>query len=353
MNINMNNKKLLSEISWNVSEKEYRIDKAYSYSTLAKFYREGFSKIDTLFDKVESPSLAFGSIVDTLITGSEEEFSERYVVSEFPEISSTLINIVKDVFREFNLTHRTLESIPDSEIIMRADLHDYQKNWRPETRARVIKEKGSQYYQLLYLSIDKTIISQKDYNDAISCVDSLKDSKSTEKYFSPDNPFDDIERYYQLKFKGEYVEIPIRCMADLLYVDHKRKIIIPCDLKTTSKKEWEFHKSFIEWCYWIQAQLYWYIIRQNLDKDDIYKSYKLANYRFIVINRFNKKPLVWEYKDTQVIIDCFYGKNKQYECKNWRNILKDLHYYLSNKPEYPIGIDDDNENCIDNWLNRE
>ena len=51
----------LADISWLVSEEEYRADPALSYSTLAKFAREGFNKIDTLFDKVESPSLTFGS----------------------------------------------------------------------------------------------------------------------------------------------------------------------------------------------------------------------------------------------------------------------------------------------------
>ena len=38
----------LSDISWQVPESEYRRDKALSYSTLAKFDREGFNKLDSL-----------------------------------------------------------------------------------------------------------------------------------------------------------------------------------------------------------------------------------------------------------------------------------------------------------------
>ena len=34
-------------------EDEYRADPAYSYSTIAKFDREGFDKLETLFDKVD------------------------------------------------------------------------------------------------------------------------------------------------------------------------------------------------------------------------------------------------------------------------------------------------------------
>ena len=137
----------------------------------------------------------------------------------------------------------------------------------------------------------------------------------------------------------------------LIIVDHKNKVIIPCDLKTSSKKEWKFHKSFIEWNYWIQAQLYWYIIKQNLEKDEIYKNYELLNYRFIVVSRNSKKPLVWEYTDTKATTDCFYGKNNQYICRNWREIVQELNYYLNSKPEYPIGITDIND--IKEWLNNE
>ena len=38
-------------------------------------------------------------------------------------------------------------------------------------------------------------------------------------------------------------------MADELIVNHERKIIIPVDLKTSSKCEWDFYKSFVDWRY--------------------------------------------------------------------------------------------------------
>ena len=76
-------KKTLFDISWKVSEDEYRNDSAYSYSTISRFNREGFDNLDKLFDKIETPSLTFGSMVDTLITGSEEEFNEKFEVADF------------------------------------------------------------------------------------------------------------------------------------------------------------------------------------------------------------------------------------------------------------------------------
>ena len=345
-------KKTLFDISWKVSEDEYRNDSAYSYSTISRFNREGFDNLDKLFDKIETPSLTFGSMVDTLITGSEEEFNEKFEVADFPDISDKLITITKVLFDANKDTYRSIDMIPDNIISDVGIQCDYYANSKYNTyRVKSIKENCAEYYNLLFLSINKTLVSNIDYQDALACADVLKNDKATSEYFT-DTPFDNVERFYQLKFKGVYENIPLRCMADLIIVNNDNKTIIPCDLKTSSKKEWNFYKSFIDWGYYIQSQLYWYIIRQNLDKDPIYKDYKLLNYRFIVINRKSLKPLVWEYNGTQSTIDNIYGTTRQYKCRNWRNLVKELHYYLTSDCKYPIGISDSINN-ITEWLNKE
>lgn len=207
--------KKLSEIAWNVPESVYREDPALSYSTLSRFDREGFEKLDSLFDKQESPSLLLGSIVDTILTDGEEEFNNRFIVAEYPNIPDSIIQIVKALFNEFADTHTTLTSIPDEEVIGFASRFNYQNNWKPETRAKVIKEKGWQYYNLLYLSMDKTLVSQDMYNDAIKMVEALRNSEATKWYFADNNPFEpNVERYYQLKFKATLNGVDYRCMAD-------------------------------------------------------------------------------------------------------------------------------------------
>ena len=134
--------KKLSDIALPWTEEEYRADPALSYSTLSRFDREGFNKLDNLFDKIESPSLLLGSIVDTILTDGEEEFNNRFIVAEYPNIPDSIIQIVKALFNEFADTHQTLISIPDEEVIGFASRFNYQNNWKPETRAKVIKEKG-------------------------------------------------------------------------------------------------------------------------------------------------------------------------------------------------------------------
>lgn len=345
-------KKSLAGIAWNVTEEEYRADPAYSYSTIAKFDREGFEKIDSLFDKVESPSLLFGSCVDTLLTDGQEAFDARFFVADFPDIPDNIKKMVNELFVLYSDAYPSLLEIPDKYIIPITESNDYQKNWKPETRAKVIREKGSEYYNLLYLAGNKTVITSTFYADVLACIEELKTSEATKWYFQDDDPFDDsIERLYQLKFKGEYEDINLRIMMDLAVVDHKNKIIYPCDLKTSYKEEYNFFKSFVDWRYNIQAQLYWEILRQNLDKDPYFKDFKLADYRFIVVCNRTRNPLVWEYYDTQRETDMVYGKDRQIKLKNWRSIVRDLHYYLTQAPKVPIGINVKGTNDIIHWLN--
>ena len=306
-------RKSLKDISWQVDESTYRADPALSYSILARYEREGFNNLDKLFDRIETPSLIFGSCVDTFITGSEEEFNKLFMVAEFDNnLSDTLVTIVKKLFNNFKDKYHALKDIPDDDILLSINDIQWNNHWLPKTRVKKIKEDCAGYYSLLYLAGEKKIISTQLYNDVQNTIDALKTSNATKFYFEPDNIFDNsIQRFYQLKFKATFNNIDYRCMADELIVFHDKKLVVPVDLKTSSKTEWDFYKSFLEWNYAIQARLYWRIIRYNMDKDPYFKDFKLAPYKFIVANKKTLTPLVWNFKSTEAKGDLTLGKNKQ------------------------------------------
>lgn len=343
--------KSLRDISWQVSEEEYRADPALSYSTLARYEREGFNNLDKLFDRIETPSLTFGSAVDSIITGGQEEFDERFMVAEFPSIPDSIVKIIKSLYKQYAGTYRSLLNIPDNSIIRETEAQNYQMNWKPETRAKVIKEKGTDYYNLLFVAGDRCIVDTQTYQDVCNAVRALKESKSTQLYFADDNPFEpDIERLYQLKFKGEFDGITYRNMADLIIVNHKEKWVKPVDLKTSSHTEWDFYKSFVDWRYDIQARLYWAIIRQNMDKDEYFKDFKLLDYDFIVVNKRTLTPLVWNCPFTRAQGTLKFGKNDQIEMRSPFVIGKELNSYLTSRPKVPIGISETGANDLRNWL---
>lgn len=345
--------KSLRDISWQVSEKGYRADPALSYSTLARYEREGFNNLDKLFDRIETPSLTFGSAVDSIITGGQEEFDERFMVAEFPSTPDSIVKIIKSLYKQYAGTYRSLLNISDSSIIRETEDQNYQMNWKPETRAKVIKEKGTDYYNLLFVAGDRCIIDTQTYQDVVNAVRVLKESSSTKLYFADDNPFEpDIERLYQLKFKGEFDGITYRNMADLIIVNHKEKWVKPVDLKTSSHTEWDFYKSFVDWRYDIQARLYWSIIRQNMDKDEYFKDFKLLDYDFIVVNKRTLTPLVWNCPFTQAQGTLRFGNNSQIEMRSPFEIGKELNSYLTSRPKVPMGINETGTNNLRDWLNK-
>lgn len=346
--------KSLRDISLQISEEEYRADPALSYSTIARYEREGFNNLDKLFDKIETPSLTFGSAVDSIITGGQKEFDERFMVAEFPSTPDSITKIVKDLFKEFNTTHRTLLSIPEIEIIHRAESFNYQPNWKPETRAKVIREKGANYYNLLFVAGDRCIIDTQTYQDVVNAVKALKESNSTKYYFAEDNPFEpNIERLYQLKFKTTLNGIPYRCMFDELIVDYEKKVILPVDLKTssTNDKEWDFPRHYIHWGYQIQNRLYVRILQNILNKDDYFKDFKIFPYRDIIIVRGSNIPLVWEIPFTFSYGDIVLGKHSDILLRDPEDLGKELYEYLNSRTKVPKGIQEEGLNSMELWLN--
>jgi hypothetical protein len=121
--------------------------------------------------------------------------------------------------------------------------------------------------------------------------------------------------------------------------------------ENSSHTEWDFYKSFVDWRYDIQARLYWAIIRQNMDKDEYFKDFKLLDYDFIVVNR-ESCPIVWNFPFTQAVGTLKFGKNGQIEMRSPFVIGEELSSYLTSRPRVPVGINEAGSNDLKEWLNK-
>ena len=347
--------KSLRDISWQVSEPEYRADPALSYSSLGKYDREGFACIPKLFDKLETPSLIFGSAVDAIITGGYKEFNERFLVVDTDLDSDTSI-IIKAIYEECSATYPNFFSIPKNIVSRIAKEHGFwpADKWSDDARYNGLLKKGKveNYYTLLRKGDDKVLLSTQTYQDIQKAVSALKSAPATREYFAEDNPFDGKERFYQLKFKATLNGVDYRCMADLLMVDHKNKIVYFTDLKTSSHYEYDFPKSFISWCYQIQARLYWRIIRYNMDQDDYFKDFELSNCTFLVVCRYSNNPLAWEFPLTKERGTLRLGSQKQFVLRDPEELGAELNACLKSERTVPIGVDTVNANNLLIQLNR-
>lgn len=336
--------KELSEISLPISEPEYRQMPELSYSTLSTYESLGFSGLDHLFDKKESPSLLLGSMVDAILTGGEEEFDSLYFVADFPSLGDKEQKIADYLFSQFGNNYDSFGNIPATYVLDAANTFEFQKNWKDDTRVKVLSERCFLYYQLKYQAGTKTIVNAETFEQVNNCVIALHESPATSGFFADNDELSPIRRYYQLKFKAVIEGVGYRNMADLIVVDYEKKVIYPIDLKTSSTPEWEFEKSFIKWHYLIQAIVYWNIIRVNLDKDPYFKDFKLDDYRFIVVNAKTLTPLVWKFPLTQKrgpFID-----NDGNEWPDPFELGKELQGYLNLRPQVPNGINLCGDNII-------
>lgn len=336
--------KELSDIAWQVDEPTYRADPALSYSTLAKYEREGFNNLDKLFEHISTPSLVQGSMVDTLITGSQEEFDSLFYIADIPSIGDKEKQIADTLFNNYGNAYDCFMEIPADLVLDVANDVAFQRNWRDETRVKVLGERCTLYYSVKANAGNRTVVDLDTYYKVKAMVRILKESTATHGYFTENDPMSPIKRYYQLKFKANLKGVDYRVMADLIIVDYEDKRIIPCDLKTSGHKEWDFQDSFCKWSYMIQARLYWLVIKTNLMADPYFKDFELEDYRFIVVNKESLKPLVWQFPLTKTAGTLVDDKGNIY--RDPLEIGAELRSYLDNKPSVPRDIDIDGLNTI-------
>ena len=348
--------KQLSDISLNISEEEYRENRAIHYSTLSRFYREGFYCVKSIYEPVTSPSLTFGSMVDELLLSGMAAFESKFTIAD-TSLDYETCNVIKAIYDTFKDQYNQFIKIPIQQVSAIAKSCGFwaADKWSDNTRYNSLLKKGNieQYYQYLKSSEGKTVVTKQMYEEALQCVNALRSSESTGFYFYDNIAGNPIQRYNQLKFSATIDGIDYISMLDLIVVDYKNKKIYPCDLKTTSSNESEFYKSFIKWDYFVQAKLYSRVLEENIRKDDYFKDFEIENFTFIVVNKKNLTPLTWRYGDTFIYTPQTYGKNKQIEIPNIFELAKELNYYLEH-PErtVPIDINQCGTNSIVEYLNK-
>ena len=336
--------KKFDELAENISEEDYRNNGRIHYSDIAGYLRDGFSHV-LKKEKETSPSIMFGSLVDCLVTEGTDKFNEKYCVERKFNISDNQKAVAK---RLADMGYSEFEDIDSQTILSLLDEMDlYSKN-KPWTRVSKINE-CKDYFDFIVSSRGKTPVDSDTYNEAVETANILVSSRNTNVFFD-DSRNDGLDRYFQLKFNGDYEGIPITCMVDETIVDHERKKVWLVDLKTTMHGyDWEFPKSFVAWNYDIQCRMYSYIVRQVMDRDDFYKDYELCGFTFIYISKTNKSPLIWTFDDP---LKRGTIKTKDFELEDFSVPLKELYEIRTNNLMVPQWVSTTTGNDIIEGLDK-
>jgi hypothetical protein len=333
---------------WEVTEKEYREDSAISYSLMASYQKLG-PEVLTIEREEPTSSMIFGSLVDTLAF-EPNEFDNRFIINDGKMPSETIQVIINNILS----CGDTLASVPDDTIMYWANFVDYGKTWKNETRLNKIIMEGSDYFRFKKESEGRYIISQKDHDDACNCVVELRSNPFTRNYFVNENDF--AKNTFQVKMKISYDNVDplywknqiieentLKGMADIVHIDKIKKTIGLVDLKTTSGKERDFIDNYEKYFYDIQQEVYDFIFQRlyfNLADDP--GKYSQSTFKFIVINRNNLSPLVYEIKPVynRKWTDK-YGKNHV----SFEEIYRNIKWNIENK-EYRYTMNEYHNNGI-------
>lgn len=341
---------------WDVSEEEYRNDSAISYSTLSSFAKKGLPGLLDSINRVpfSSPSLRHGSLVDNLLTNSEN-FNSLYIVADYKNPSEDVRDIMDSILSYANDNDLALESLDTvalncfTDVLNIIETKGYGgSNWKSETKVRKVIEEGKEYYDAMQLANEgKELISSEELNYAENCVKVIKTNDYTKYLFANSENNENIELYFQSKFKitfsptkeiyniykwkDEIVETDtIRCMFDMIYIDHITRTIKPIDLKTTYQPESEFGKAFITWRYDLQATMYSYILREVVKNSEEFSNYTVLPFHFLPINKETLLPQFFVYnKSLNNSQDIINGPNNE-ELLPWYKLLDDVKWHIKN-----------------------
>ena len=324
----------------------------------------------SIFNTVEEPDLYFeekkhfliGDGVDIQLTQSLEAFNEKFHVSNIQnKPSDTIKSIVNQVYDEqkaFNLRNPTfdqtigvLQDYPGY-ILLACNDHNYQPNWKTETRIAKVAE-AWEYWEDLKAAEGKVVLSQEE-NDLISqIVMSIRTNPATSKYFETSK---DVEILDQLAIYFTYKNVNCKALLDRIIVNHKDKTIQPIDFKTMGDQTIYFPKSLRQRRYDIQAAFYTEALYYFKERDDkTLQDYKILPFKFIVESTVNPgNPLVFTCSSELLRIGQFgapktsiYGKidspgydhMSEYkslvtnEVKGFHQLIEDYKWYMENEFE--------------------
>jgi len=75
---------------------------------------------------------------------------------------------------------------------------------------------------------------------------------------------------------------------------------------------------------WIQSPKYKRVLENVLGEDDYFKDFIVENFKFIVINKINLCPLIWDDYDPQAIESMIFRKYGI----TWMSLLQDANWHL-------------------------
>lgn len=323
--------------------------KTFKNKTLQKFKKIYIDKEED--DDEDQDKYAYGSLVDT-IAFEPSLINERFYIPDediqipgekikliidkcFKEVKEVVENKIK-LNKQGNLPEPL--RIPDV-----TDIFDWEQmllkiarnlkyggtTWTDQRIIDNIINDGKQYFRLLGISNNRSIITPRDNADAVEAVDILRKDKNVHAYFvQQENETllfqTEIYMDYQVK---EGLIVPLKGAIDIIRLNHNLETIRVPDLKTSYNSE-GFNYQAKNYDYVYQASFYHFLVSEWLKS---YQEGKYAHYKFeppcnIVMDRNCKVPYLYEY-DWEDIFIAQHGSEEN-NILGWKALLEEISWHI-------------------------
>lgn len=339
-------------MSSGINRENYRAYNAINYSQLARLDKNPSSVVEDR--EVWNDGMAFGDLVDLMLFDASK-IEEQYYVSKADRKPSGTAKLLADwILENYDIRHvdknmsgETVLMCHDEwiEVLLSKALDLAKDEVGKSTSFK--KYGGLSYLKEQVHSRDKTVVTKELYDKATKAKITLSTHDFTSGYFRNSSRHVDLKFQYPILWDAsewdDEIKWPSKSLLDILIVNHDKKVLVPVDLKTTSRSARFFESSIIKWRYYLQASYYFHAAEYlTLDEDSEYYGYDVWPFRFIVLDQSNlDTPYVYNCSKEMMAKGRDGGVIKRYdnEVRGWIQLIKDLKWHeRNNKWEYPRDI---------------
>jgi|TARA_B110000908_G_scaffold136101_1_gene161195 hypothetical protein len=274
-------------------------DFCFSYSSLNKllFSPSLFYKEYILFDREvrTDKHLVEGKLVHCLVF-EPENLTKKFNIVPGKSPSDNIRKVMKDM--SLHTDAETLEFCELQALASLKTLNLFQSLKTDEQRLKkVVNEDNEPYWKFL----SNTNVDVVDQDTLLKCeekAEAIKENKDVMSLFAEqetDFELDPIETHAEDYLKSKLTDSPfgLHGYIDFYKVDHDKKEVTICDLKTTGKSISDFRDTVDFYNYWLQAAIYCKLVYDTLgDKAEEYN----IKFKFAVIDT-HKQVYVFDVTD--------------------------------------------------------
>jgi hypothetical protein len=312
-----------------MTDKEYRSLKSrLSYSNL-KTYVQNRTKfmnecvLGIVSEKEATGATIVGDIVHVMLAGREGEFDNKFHISQIDPPKGQLGELCDALYKRTlkSLTYNELEEKYIQTDSFETLFKDAVDSIKYDYNLKEVKFMGKSLEKILELfsTADKDgVIPEQYYKEQVECtgkqIVSMSNIETAERIVNhlKEHPYtaelvnlqtsNEIEVFNELVVLYEIDGIPYRSMIDKCLINHKQKVIVTYDYKTTYDNENGFEYSYLKYGYWLQAGLYAIAIKEWAKEHGL-QDYTIIPIRYIAIDTTGQNaPVIYELSDKDVLL---------------------------------------------------